>query len=366
LTQHSLGQIDTFDNEALDLSGNDIESLDVNQFINFTKLDTLILSKNKNFDFVPNQKFLIAKNLKTFKCETCNITRIYKETFEGKIVFFFKLILQSFEILKIAGLESIQILDLSDNKITEIGDGAFETNKQLFKIDLSINSLKVINPELFTPTIVKILKLDDNKNMKFLAQKYLATKELVTLELKGIGFTEITAKMLTNLPKLQQLDLSENEITAIELGAFDANTGLTELLLNDNSLTKFDPQLIAQLSNLTVFCLDDNKFIRNNLNHRLQKLYIERNYRSNCNGNMKQKFESLDLSPQLEPKNSTEETSLKLKENLGISYTIGVICLAIFIIISTVFTLVVLIWRKFGRFENTRGFISTEEIEALN
>jgi Leucine-rich repeat (LRR) protein len=246
--------------------------------------------------------------------------------------------------LKIAGLVSLEILDLSDNKITEIEDGAFETNKQLFKIDLHFNSLKVINPELFTPTKVGYLNLAANNNMKFLAQKYLATKELITLELWGTGFKEITAKMLTNLPKLVQLDLSENEITKIELGAFDANTGLTELLLNDNFLTIFDPELIAHISNLEMFCLDDNKFIQNNLNERLQKLYVERNYRRNCNGYVK--FESLDLSLQLEPKNSTR--------------TIGVICLTIFVIISTVITLVGLIWRKFRRSEKTRRLRLTE------
>jgi Leucine-rich repeat (LRR) protein len=244
--------------------------------------------------------------------------------------------------LKIAGLESIQILDLSDNKITEIGDGAFETNKQLFKIDLSINRLKVINPELFAPTIVKTLKFDDNKNMKFSAQKYLTTKELTTLKLKGIGLTEITAKMLTKLPKLEHLDLSANEITIIEPRAFDANTGLTELLLNDNSLTKFDPQLIALLSNLTVFCLDDNKFIRNNLNHRLQKLYVERNY-SNCTENSKQRFESLDLAP-LEPaKNSSEEAE---RNDPGISDLFIGSYLTLIVIIQTV-ALVVLIWYLF-------------------
>jgi Leucine-rich repeat (LRR) protein len=89
LTQNALNDLNTTYNEnELDLSENNIESLDVNQFMNFTKLRTLILSKNKGFDFVPNQNFLIAKSLETFKCETCNISRIYKETFEGLIICF--------------------------------------------------------------------------------------------------------------------------------------------------------------------------------------------------------------------------------------------------------------------------------------
>jgi Leucine-rich repeat (LRR) protein len=234
-------------------------------------------------------------------------------------------------------------LDLSYNKLSTIDNDAFATNRNLVKINFGSNSLQVLNPEIFTPTKVSHLNLYSNIGMVFEARKYLATKELTTLGLKGAGFKEITAKMLSNLPNLDELDMSENSIGIIEPGAFETNNKLTELRLNDNNLKVFDPKLIEKLKNLIVLCVDRNNFTRDSRNVRLQKLFIERKYRNTCFSVVddKQRFENLPLMPW--PKNNTEETSTASIENIGISDAFISSYIVLIVIIQTV-ALVVLIW----------------------
>jgi Leucine-rich repeat (LRR) protein len=84
-TQQNLTQINSTINGELDISNNNIRSIDADQFELLEDLERLILNENKNFNFKANVMFLNKTELLTFNCVKCGITEIYNETFQGNI-----------------------------------------------------------------------------------------------------------------------------------------------------------------------------------------------------------------------------------------------------------------------------------------
>ncbi|CAO1431011.1 unnamed protein product [Diamesa serratosioi] len=127
--------------------------------------------------------------------------------------------------------EDIRYMSLSRNVIRELPAGSFQMFKNLLYLDLSGNSLAVMNAEMFVglETSLMELKLSQNK-------------------ITNIG------SMPLALDQLRRLDLSHNNIVDIPRNAFQGVDNLLYLNLSHNQhLSPFPVSLIHPLTKLQVF-----------------------------------------------------------------------------------------------------------------
>jgi Leucine-rich repeat (LRR) protein len=142
------------------------------------------------------------------------------------------------------GSDQLELIDLRDNKITQIGRNAFSHMKKLKYLDLSNNSITEIPEELFS----------QNSQLEFIV-------------LKHNQITQIKPKTFHYLYKLRSLDFSHNYITTIGSKSikifssshlsidFESNK-LTENSFNKNSFAFDDKNSEIKLN----IYLDNNQF----------------------------------------------------------------------------------------------------------
>ncbi|XP_071038445.1 protein slit isoform X1 [Parasteatoda tepidariorum] len=110
-------------------------------------------------------------------------------------------------------LQNLAKLDLSNNEISEIDDGAFHGANQLTDLLLTENKLKEVTAKMFN-----------------------GISNLKTLMLRTNLLTCVSNDTFTSLGSLQLLSLYDNRITHIMAGAFDKMPALTTLNLLANPL----------------------------------------------------------------------------------------------------------------------------------
>lgn len=172
-----------------------------------------------------------------------------------------------------------QLLDLQNNKITEIKDGDFKNLKNLLTLILVNNKISKIAPAAFAP-LVKLERLYMSKNQL----KELPTKMPKSLQELRVHENEISKLQKASFNELNHLiviELGTNPLknAGIEKGAFQgmkrllylriADTGitaipqglptsLTELHLDNNKITKIDAASLKGMTNLGKLGLSSN------------------------------------------------------------------------------------------------------------
>jgi Leucine-rich repeat (LRR) protein len=145
--------------------------------------------------------------------------------------------LETIEDLKhIPEIENVVGLNLADNKLKFIGQRDLFKLKRLEYLILNGNQISELELGCFDHLGLQELKIRRN--------------QLQVIEVNWL-----------NLPELQRLDLTSNNITKIRRHAFDWLTSLQNLCLDDNPLTSFNPHIIGNrfFSKLAVISLGINK-----------------------------------------------------------------------------------------------------------
>ncbi|GAB5574094.1 decorin [Prionailurus iriomotensis] len=164
------------------------------------------------------------------------------------------------------------LLDLQNNKITEIKDGDFKNLKNLHTLILVNNKISKISPGAFTP-LLKLERLYLSKNhLKELPEKM--PKTLQELRAHENEITKVRKAVFNGLNQMIVVELGTNPLksSGIENGAFqgmkklsyiriaDTNIttipqglppSLTELHLEGNKISKVDAASLKGLNNLT-------------------------------------------------------------------------------------------------------------------
>lgn len=174
------------------------------------------------------------------------------------------------------------LLDLQNNKITEIKDDDFKNLKQLHALIIVNNKIKSISPGAFAP-LTKLERLYLSKN----SLKELPTnmpKSLQELRVHENLLTKVKKSVFDGLNNMIVIELGTNPIdsSGIEKGAFqgmkklsylriaDTNitnvpkglpNSLTELHLDGNKITKVDADSFNGLNNLAKLGLSYNNII---------------------------------------------------------------------------------------------------------
>ncbi|KAL1122184.1 hypothetical protein AAG570_003589 [Ranatra chinensis] len=132
------------------------------------------------------------------------------------------------------GLKKLVILNLENNSIRTIGLFAFKGLKKLQSVDLSRNYLRSILPGIFNENhSLKYLSLRGNP-IKMLPENYgfLSSTSLQILDISGCRLGHIPWQSFALLPKLNHLNVSNNELLTIDTNALEV---LNKLQLIDAS-----------------------------------------------------------------------------------------------------------------------------------
>ncbi|XP_007524307.1 decorin [Erinaceus europaeus] len=199
------------------------------------------------------------------------------------------------------------LLDLQNNKITEIKDDDFKNLKNLHALILVNNKISKISPGAFTP-LVKLERLYLSKNhLKELPDKMPKTlqelraheneitkvrkavfngmNQMIVIELgtnplkssgiengafqgmKKLSYIRVADTNITTIPQglppsLTELHLDGNKITRIDAGSLKGLNNLAKLGLSFNSISAVDNGSLANTPHLRELHLDNNKLTK--------------------------------------------------------------------------------------------------------
>jgi len=116
--------------------------------------------------------------------------------------------------LRDLGVISLVQLNASRNNITETDEEAFLGQSKLQTVDLSSNSLMIIEPKTFIRNrFLEILSLSSNQYLRLPEEDpFLYSQSLRVLQLSACNLSHIPPKAFQELPNLQELYIAQNKI----------------------------------------------------------------------------------------------------------------------------------------------------------
>ncbi len=226
--------------ETLELTNNEIRTIDNEAFETINNLSQLILKRN----FIKQINF-ISKSLN-------NLTKLDLNDNELQLV----------DDRAFDRLANLYELDLSDNSISLIEQDAFVRLKKLGSLKLHLNSIENLAPRLFRSQInLVFLNLKDNLIKNLDPESFYGLKRLYDIQ---IGFNLIKHLYSDNFIYLNglknNLELSSQNIMEIDEFAFRNLANLTnELDLSSNVMTKLRNNTFYGLDSLNLLKLSHNK-----------------------------------------------------------------------------------------------------------
>ncbi|XP_070617632.1 vasorin [Erythrolamprus reginae] len=155
-----------------------------------------------------------------------------------------------------AGLPGLRLLDLSQNLLASLPRDVFQPLPGLRNLDLSSNQLQEVTNESFHGLrLLERLYLDRNQLRSIHPAAFDSLESLLELKLQD---NHLQAVPPLNLPALLLLDISRNQIAALEAGTLRARS-LESLRMAGLGLGRLDEELLRGLRNLHELDVSDNR-----------------------------------------------------------------------------------------------------------
>lgn len=159
------------------------------------------------------------------------------------------------------GMKKLVDLDLSDNEISSIHAQTFKDLSVLERLDLSNNKLVSFEPDTFEPlSTLKILSLKNNSILDIPSANLFFVVHLEYLDLSENLIQQVAKHGMPYLKELKHLDMNNNIIEEIDQLGFHNLPSLRHLDLSDNNMTTIPTSALSKLSNLTHLYLSGNFF----------------------------------------------------------------------------------------------------------
>uniref|UniRef100_A0A1I8P0K1 LRRCT domain-containing protein n=1 Tax=Stomoxys calcitrans TaxID=35570 RepID=A0A1I8P0K1_STOCA len=224
--------------QRLVIKNNKIKTIDSSiQF--YAELTFLDLSSNHLMN-IPQRTFAYQRKLQEVHLQYNKIGQISNKT--------------------LIGLSAVTVLNLRGNQISELHQGTFAPLAKIEELNLGENRIGYIDPKAFDGlSQLRILYLDDNaltsvpdpihfQAMPMLAELFLGTNALMTvpsaafqdlkgltrLNLKGAGLRNISHDSFLGLESLRIVDLSDNRLPRVPTNSLSQLSRLEELFLGQN------------------------------------------------------------------------------------------------------------------------------------
>ncbi len=157
----------------------------------------------------------------------------------------------------------LSVLDLSANRINLLGDLALRELSELRELDLSDNRLAALPPSLFSVEKPALERLHlQNNSLTLLPPKIfsgLSGLAVLNLSMNAIASDLISAQTFAGLENLLALDLSHNRLTRLDEDALSQLPALKILRLQHNGIKTLAPSALVLQSSLQMLSLSSNK-----------------------------------------------------------------------------------------------------------
>ncbi|XP_078616202.1 uncharacterized protein LOC144884629 [Branchiostoma floridae x Branchiostoma japonicum] len=153
-------------------------------------------------------------------------------------------------------------LDLSNNAITEIPAGTFQTLNSLEQLLLSGNQIAAIPDGTFLGLDdVKVLKLSENRLTTLTSEMFSSLLSLEQLDLEDNQIATVSGSPFNGLARLRELRLNINRIVNLPTTVFQGLESLQKLYMQDNFITSVPTQAIRSLDTLIELYLENNDIL---------------------------------------------------------------------------------------------------------
>ena len=250
--------------EKLHLQNNSLTLLTPSIFVHLTRLVSLNLSRNSIASHLLNEDtFVGLVNLHALDMSFNQLSSIEASVF-GKLTSLRMLNLQHNKVVTIsagafAQIKSLQILSLSFNSIAHVEVAAFDGLSGLTSLSLDHNGLRALHPDQFlssAPTM-EDLSLNDNQLME-VPQTLTHLSQLRTLDLGENDISDLKEFDFGNLKQLYGLRIAGNKISSIKKSLFQNTTSIHVLNLAHNKLSSIEQGSFENLKDLRALRLDNN------------------------------------------------------------------------------------------------------------
>uniref|UniRef100_U5ED75 Putative kek6 n=1 Tax=Corethrella appendiculata TaxID=1370023 RepID=U5ED75_9DIPT len=157
--------------------------------------------------------------------------------------------------------DSVEILDLSNNRISVLDNKCLRDYKNVIKLFLSENEIQTIFLDAFIEMkFLKYLDLSENR-LEYIDDKiFEENSELIEVNLSQNKFMNIQDRPFLQSDSLMFLDLNDAHIPHIYVSMFEKLPHLRTLDLSENLLITFDTNAVKHLKNLEYINLEFNRW----------------------------------------------------------------------------------------------------------
>ena len=261
--------------QYLYLSANEIQEIPTKAFRCLFALKQLTLHQNR-ISAVHEDSFFDLIRIQSIDLSYNNISHIPQNTFTNlKTLEKLRLQYNAFSELRanmFSGLSSLEFLNISHNSALNFtNSNSFAGLSKLRDLDLSHNSLVELSGSSFNGlTRLSVLNLGHNflSDITFLGNSYTFKREgthvdfqrsLTELSLASNRLKVIPSKVFPSLPALKRLDVSNNTLTVVQPEAFETLL-LERLSLRRNTLDDLDRGVFAGVRRVSELDLAENRF----------------------------------------------------------------------------------------------------------
>lgn len=215
------GTVIEFDMEELKLNNN--KKIEINpEAFDYMRLKSLLMNEI-DLDHINRRWFLTGQTIEHLEFSGNKLTEIAIDSFDQ--------------------LPSLRFLNLAYNKIRNLAKGCFHAQNQLVSLKLNNNELTVVSEELFSRLVMlEELLLADNKIGLVHPEIFKTLKNLKTLTLNNNRIVGLQKGLFDSLRNLRTLTIYNNRISFIDSNTFSSLIGITELFLSHNDFQDIETE----------------------------------------------------------------------------------------------------------------------------